>query len=199
MSETKKNLETIQVVSFKLEHSTGKKEDYAIPIEQVKEIRTLEDITQVPNAKSHVKGVMNLRGLIVPVIDVKTKLGFDVNNEIDKDKQRIIVVQINDSLYGLLVDGVDQVRTFSTEDVDPVPAGTVESNKQIKGIVKNEGKLIALLDASPLISNPEKEISNVTSKVSQPTQESKTDEELPEELRELLDEKEIPQSIPVAK
>ncbi|MBM2819378.1 MAG: hypothetical protein HW410_1060, partial [Nitrosarchaeum sp.] len=68
--------DSIQVVSFNIINS-GKKEDYAVPIEQVREIRAVEKITKVPHSEPYVKGIMNLRGSIIPVIDVKEKLGLD--------------------------------------------------------------------------------------------------------------------------
>jgi len=202
--------ETIQVVSFDLERSADNKEHYAVPIEQVKEIRSLEDITTIPKTKSYVRGIMNLRGQVISVIDVKDKLGFDTNSEIETDKQRILVAEINNSLYGLLVDSVDQVMKFSTGDIDPAPTGTFESVKFIKGIIKTENKLIVLLDAVHLINNSEEEISNVKSHISQkPKQEGnstnshpseKTEsankssnnenlkEDIPEELKQILEE-----------
>jgi len=73
MSTQVASADTIQVVSFMLQNQAGKKEDYAIPIEQVREIRSVEKITRVPKSESFVKGIMNLRGLIIPVIDVKEK------------------------------------------------------------------------------------------------------------------------------
>lgn len=194
MSEKQNKSDSIQVVSFGLKYGTDKSESYAIPIEQVKEIRQLEEITPVPNSKSFVKGVMNLRGLIIPVIDVKAKLGFE-ESDVNKDEQRVLVAEVENSLYGLLVDDVDQVMRFSTEDIDPLPEGTVESDGQIKGIIRTENKLITLLDITKLIQGSKEEISNETSESSQIKQKDneKQDEELPKELLELLDEKEIPQ------
>ena len=83
--------DSMQVVTFCLVNQTNnKREDYAIPFEQVKEIRTLEEITKVPKAKSFVRGIMNLRGLIIPVIDVKDKLGFGSTDLSNKSKSRML-------------------------------------------------------------------------------------------------------------
>ena len=194
--------DSIQVVSFSLlNQSSNKKEDYAIPIEQVKEIRTLEEITEVPKAKSYVKGIMNLRGLIIPIIDVKDKLGFG-SGEINKSKQRILVADIKDSLYGLLVDDVDQVMRIPTEDIGPVPSGAFESYSYVKGIAKTHDKLIVVLDVATLIEDSEvnsKDFTNQSSNSSS-SPESKTNvqddtsdnvkEELPEELKEVFEEDE---------
>ena len=189
--------EKIQVVSFKLERESGQKEDYAVPIEQVKEIRTLEDVTQVPNAKSHVQGVMNLRGLIIPVIDVKTKLGFTPIEKTSKESQKILVAEVDNSLYGLLVDDVDQVMRLSPSDIDPAPPGTFEGAQYIKGIAKTENKLIVFLDVIPLINDSEDEIQEVSSvnqniETHEPLPEkiesASIDDELPDELTQVLKE-----------
>jgi purine-binding chemotaxis protein CheW len=124
-----------------------KKENYAIPIEQIREIRAVESITTVPKTKSYVKGIMNLRGLIIPVIDVKEKLGLDSVNT-NSTKQRILVAEVNNSLTGLLVDEVDQVMRIQIKDIEPAPQGTLESHNYVKGIVKSDKKLIVLLDVA---------------------------------------------------
>lgn len=145
--------DSLQVVSFNLNSSSGKKEDYAVPIEQVREIRAVEKITKVPHSESHVKGIMNLRGLIIPVIDVKEKLGLDFGGNINSSKQRILVAEVNSSLTGLLVDEVDQVMRIQTKDIEPVPQGALESRNYVKGIVKSDEKLTVLLDVVTLLED----------------------------------------------
>ena len=155
--------DSMQVVTFCLVNQTNnKREDYAIPIEQVKEIRTLEEITKVPKAKSFVRGIMNLRGLIIPVIDVKDKLGFGSTDLSNKSKQRILVAEVKDSLYGLLVDDVDQVMRIPTKDIGPAPPGAFEALNYVKGIVKTSENLIVLLDVLPLINEEQIESKELT-------------------------------------
>ena len=150
--------DSMQVVTFCLVNQTNnKREDYAIPIEQVKEIRTLEEITKVPKAKSYVRGIMNLRGLIIPVIDVKDKLGFGTTDLSNKSKQRILVAEVKDSLYGLLVDDVDQVMRIPSKDIGPAPPGAFDALNYVKGIAKTSEKLVVLLDVLPLISGEQAE------------------------------------------
>lgn len=148
--------DTVQVVSFMLYNQAGKKEDYAIPIEQVREIRSVEKITRVPRSESHVKGIMNLRGLIIPVIDVKEKLGLGAQNT-NTIKQRILVTTIADSLTGLLVDEVDQVMRIQTKDIDSAPQATSESHHYIQGIAKLDQRLVILLDAEVLLLGKKEE------------------------------------------
>ena len=149
MSTQVLTVDSFQAVTFCL-LGEQKKEDYAIPIEQVREIRAVESITNIPNARSYVKGIMNLRGLIIPVIDVKEKLGLGTHTAADS-KQRILVANIADSLTGLLVDEVDQVMRIQTKDIDSAPQGATESHHYIKGIAKLDQRLIILLDAEALL------------------------------------------------
>ena len=195
--------ESLQVVSFTLENeSNKKKENYAVPIEQVREIRTIENITKIPKAKSHVKGVMNLRGMIIPIIDIKKRLGFGTTNELDK-KRRILVADVRDSIYGLIVDKVDQVFQLSVKNVEPIPTDTFESHHYIKGIAKIDGKLIVLLDILGLFEDPEENSEelftdqfknknsshkNTTSKINDLEKKVTKEDDIPEELKEVFKE-----------
>ena len=182
--------ESIQVVTFTLVNQINKKsEDYALPIKNVKEIRTLEEITEVPKAKSYVKGIMNLRGLIIPVVDVKDKLGFGKTLVNKKSKQRILVAEVNDSLYGLLVDDVDQVMRIESKDIGPIPSDTFESYGYVTGIAKIKNRLIVLLDAAPLINDCQDEtIQDIQSDQQFDTNEKPTIDDIPDELKAVFEE-----------
>ena len=202
--------ESLQVISFTLENeSNKKKENYAVPIEQIREIRTIENITKLPKAKSHVKGVMNLRGMIIPIIDIKKRLGFGTTDDLDK-KRRILVADVRDSIYGLIVDKVDQVFQLSVKDVEPVPPDTFESHHYIKGIAKIDGKLIVLLDIIGLFEDVEQDSEELltdqyenqdsannkttkekTTKNNDLEKKVTTEEDIPEELKEVFKEDEM--------
>jgi len=152
MSTQLVSLDTFQAVAFSLMDSQ-KKENYAIPIEQIREIRAVESITKVPRAKSYVMGIINLRGSIIPVIDVKEKLGLDSGTSISSSKQRILVADVNNSLTGLLVDEVDQVMRIQTKDIEPAPQAALESCGYVRGIVKSDEKLTVLIDAVKLLED----------------------------------------------
>ncbi len=158
MSTQMLSVDSFQAVTFCLVDKQ-KKEDYAIPIEQVREIRAVESITSIPNAKSYVKGIMNLRGLIIPVIDVKEKIGFVSEGQTNSAKQRILVANIANSLTGLLVDEVDQVMRIQTKDIDSSPQGATESHHYIKGIAKLDQKLVVLIDVVKLLIDSNSDIS----------------------------------------
>ena len=140
----------LQAVVFNLiDQKTNKKEDYGVSIEQVREIRPLESITKVPNAKSYVRGVMNLRGMIIPVIDVKEKLGF--SNETTSQKSRILVADVDGKLTGLLIDEVDQVMRIPLKEIETDLSSNLESLEYIKGVAKISGRLIVILDIQKLL------------------------------------------------
>ena len=149
-------VDSLKVISFSLVNEFNKKkENYAVPIEQVREIRNFLEITNVPKAKKYVKGVMNLRGLIIPVIDIKKRLGFGEANVLNKKNYRIIIADVRDSIYGLIVDKVEQVLNISLNDIEPVPSDSFESYHYIKGIAKINGQLIVLLDIIALLEDSE--------------------------------------------
>lgn len=140
---------TVQIIVFGLHSDKSKKEDYGVNIEQVREIRFSENITTVPNAPPYVKGVMNLRGKIITVIDTKKKLGFsDVENNL---KPRVLIVDLQGTIMGFLVDEVSQVMRISLNDIEQNPATTSESEQYVKGIAKTQGRLIVLLDLEKLL------------------------------------------------
>jgi len=141
--------DSFQAVTFCLANDQ-KKEEYAIPIEQVREIRSVESITKIPNSKSYVKGIMNLRGQIIPIVDVKDKLGLSTSYDGTSSRQRILVADMSGSLAGLLVDEVDHVIRIQTKDVDEPPQNVLDSN-YVKGIVKADKRLIVLLDIAEFL------------------------------------------------
>lgn len=205
--------ESVQIVSFSLVNELNKKkENYGVPIEQVKEIRSFENITKVPKAKHFVKGIMNLRGMIIPVVDVKKRLGFGETKELNKN-HRILIADVRDSVYGLIVDNVDQVMQITIKDIEPIPPDSFESHHYIKGIAKVKGKLIVLLDIIALFefeqdsdnSNNQQEIeelktfrnnSEIENKNIQAKDlESTTENDIPDVLKEVFKEDEEKNSL----
>lgn len=143
----------LQMVVFSLHDSKlHKKEEYGVLIEQVREIRPLESITKIPNAKSYVLGVMNLRGMIVPVIDVKEKLGFSSDGIISQ-KARVLISDVDGNLTGLLIDEVDQVMRITSKEVETSLSSDLESLGYIKGVAKISGRLVVILDMGKLLED----------------------------------------------
>lgn len=143
--------ENIQAVSFRLvNQKSGMEEYYAIPIEHVREIRNLGEITKIPKTKSFVNGIINLRGVIIPIVDIKDKLGIG-KTILKKTNQRILVTEIENELYGLLIDEVDQVMVIEKKEIDVSLSDTFNSDNYIKGIVKTSTNLIVILNILQLL------------------------------------------------
>ncbi len=135
----------VQVVAFKL-----RREEYGFNILNVKEIKGLTDITRVPFASDFIKGVINLRGSVLPVIDLKRRLGLQ-DTEYTEDT-RIVVVREDDLEVGMIVDAVTGVITLNSEHIDTAKAVDNENSRFITGIGKvEEERLIILLNLEAII------------------------------------------------
>jgi purine-binding chemotaxis protein CheW len=126
-------------------------EEYGVDVRLVQEIIRLSEITQVPRAPQFVKGVINLRGRIVPVIDLKRKLAL---GEVEPTRQsRIVVVKVRERLMGLLVDGASQVLKVPISAIEAAPEEVVEIDASyIRGVAKLETRLIILVDLHKILS-----------------------------------------------
>jgi len=117
-------------------------EKYALRIYDIHEIIKLQDITEIPNSKPYVKGVINLRGKIVPIISLRNRFGL--SEEPPTKSTRIIVVIQTDEMIGIVVDRVNRVTTF--KDIQPPPAriGSVQGS-YFTGIGSTESGLVSIL------------------------------------------------------
>jgi len=139
------------------------KEEYGIEIEHVTEIIGIQRITDLPDTPEFVKGVINLRGRVIPVIDVRRRFGFE-EREYD-ERTCIIVVNINNIAVGLIVDSVREVMDIPSEQIDPPPAITKGSQSRfIQGLGKIEEKVIIVLDINMLLF--ENELNQIAEAVS---------------------------------
>ena len=127
-------------------------EDYfAMPIANVNEIIRLQKITPVPKAPPFVEGVTNLRGRVIPVIDLRKRFG--VASQAAGQFSRIIVVEQDARLLGMMVDAVDEVLTVPSSSIEPVDEMIVSVDSQfLSGIVRLEDRLIILLDQEQVLS-----------------------------------------------
>jgi len=137
-----------QFVTFKIGS-----EDYGILIQKVKEIIRPKRITQVPNTDEYVLGVINLRGQIVPVVNLKEKLNLDVQSIKSEEEERIITVEIDDALIGIRVDEVNEVIWLDEETIEPPPevAGGIRQ-EYLRGVGRKEGELLVLVDLESLLA-----------------------------------------------
>lgn len=134
-------------------------EEYAIEIRYVNEIFGIQNITTVPNIKPYIKGIINLRGMIVPVIDIRTRFLMDT---IDYDDRTcIIVVNYNDIPIGLIVDEVSEVLNLSEEMVAPPPQTNKGSHSRyIQGIGKYNEQVKIILNIKKLLYDEERATSD---------------------------------------
>jgi purine-binding chemotaxis protein CheW len=129
-------------------------EAYGLEIKYVTEIIGVQEITEVPELPGYVKGIINLRGKIIPVMDVR--LRFKKPFREYNDRTCIVVVDIKDISVGLIVDAVSEVMTIQEQDIVPPPdLNKGSSNKYIKGIGKVGNEVKLLLDCSKLLNDDE--------------------------------------------
>ncbi len=150
--------EILQLVGFKIGD-----EEYAVDILMVQEIIRMMQVTKVPNAPDFVDGVINLRGKIIPVIDLRSKLGLK-RKETDKDK-RIIVVEVSNKTVGFIVDAVTEVLRIPSSITEPPPDIITNVRSEfIKAVGKLEDRLLILIDLEKILSTDEKaELHNIES------------------------------------
>ncbi|TFE25418.1 chemotaxis protein CheW [Cohnella luojiensis] len=118
------------------------KERYAIKIYDIHEIIKMQDITAIPNSKPHIKGVINLRGKIVPIISLRNRFGMEEDPY--SRTTRIVVVNHGEEIVGIVVDRVNQVITFSDIQSPPERVGGVDGS-YFSGIGHSNGGLVSLL------------------------------------------------------
>ena len=158
MDETKQNKnadgqtgELLQLVGFRLGN-----EEYGIDILKVQEINRVAEITKIPQSPDFVEGVINLRGNIIPIIDLRKRFHMP---EREHDKQtRIVVGEIEGRTVGLIVDAVSEVIRLSSSKVEPAPKIVSENQVDyIKGVGKLDDRLLMLLDIDKILTGSDKE------------------------------------------
>ncbi len=137
----------IQLVVFKLG-----REEYGVSILQVQEIKRMMDITRVPHSPDYIKGVINLRGSVLPVIDLKKRL--DLPPADYNDDTRIIIVKVEELVVGLIVDAVSEVSTIASDNIEPPTSVTTGASAQyIQGVGKQDDKLLILLNLPAIVGS----------------------------------------------
>ena len=133
-------------------------EHYAIDSMNVREIIRMQVITKIPGAPASVEGVINLRGKVTPVMDLRKRLGLEAGQE-SKDT-RIVVVEVGGQDVGLIVDGVSEVLRIPVSVIEPTSTIVApEEADYILGVAKLETKLVILLDIGRLLAGGERRLS----------------------------------------
>jgi len=148
--------QVLQWVTFKLQEET-----YGINVMQVQEVLRYTDIAPVPGAPMYVLGIINLRGNVVTVIDTRARFGLPPSDI--SENSRIVIIEADKQVIGILVDSVAEVVYLRASEIDTAPnVGTDESAKFIQGVSNRDGELLILVDLNKLLSDEEwEDITNI--------------------------------------
>lgn len=139
----------IQWVTFHLEN-----EKYGIKVMQVQEVLRMTEIAPVPGAPHYVLGIINLRGNVVTVVDTRRRFGLP-DAEAD-DETRIVIIEADNNVVGILVDSVAEVVDLKASEIETAPnVGNDESSKYIQGVSSRDEELLILVDVNKLLSDEE--------------------------------------------
>ncbi len=152
MSNERKENDPYQLITFSLGL-----EEFAVDILEVKEIIRMMDASRIPRSLDFVEGVINLRNVVIPIIDLRKR--FSMSEKEPDSNTRIIVIEISELLVGFIVDSVSEVFSIDPNDIEPAPSvvSGVDSD-YIRGVGKLNEKLLILLDIEKLLSVDEVEM-----------------------------------------
>jgi len=151
MDTTAMHADMLQFVTFKL---AGQK--YAVEILKVQEINNMKDITPIPNAPGYVEGAVNLRGKVIPVLNLRKK--FHMAEIALSDASKIIIIDVRGIIMGVIVDAVSDVLRISSDVVEPPPAVAMSVRSEfILGVAKLPNELVILLDMDKLLDASEQQ------------------------------------------
>jgi purine-binding chemotaxis protein CheW len=127
-------------------------EHYAIDIRDVQEIRSYSHVTHIANAPEHIKGIVNLRGVVVPILDLRIRFGN--HSPTYNDQTIVIILTALDRVMGVVVDAVSDVVNISAEDMMPPPQlGTAALTGYIVGIASQDERMLIVLDIEGVLSD----------------------------------------------
>ncbi|MGZ0049733.1 chemotaxis protein CheW [Brevibacillus gelatini] len=149
MLDQKEIVSEVKVIVFRL-----KDEEYGVEVNQVKSIEKLEHITRVPRTPQFVKGVINLRGVVTPIIDLRNRFGLE--ESLYSESTRIIIVAVGEVEVGLIVDAANDVIDIPVNAIEPPPevVGGVEA-AYLRGVAKLDKRLLILLNLDKVLSTEE--------------------------------------------
>ena len=140
---------SMQIVSFRLAQ-----EEYGIEITQVQEIILMGEITHVPQTADYIKGLINLRSTVIPIVDLRLRFGLKQKDT--TDETRIMVVNVSGKTIGIIVDAVSEVLRIGQDQISPPPATVAGLGREyLTGLVKLENRLLILLDINKILGGEE--------------------------------------------
>lgn len=138
-----------QLVTFRLQDET-----YGINVMQVKEVLRISEIAPVPGAPSYVLGIINLRGNVVTVVDTRSRFGLPSTDT--DDASRIVIIESEQQVVGILVDSVAEVVELRQSEIDSAPnVGNEESSRYIQGVASRDDNLLIVVDLNNLLTEEE--------------------------------------------
>lgn len=140
--------ESSQFLTFEVQEN-----DYAVDIMQVREIRGWTEATRIPNSPEYMRGVINLRGLVIPIFDLKNRFGKGFTDA--DEKNVVIVVSINERVIGLLVDAVSDILTVKNSQIKNSPSsGDADiEDEYISGLISHQDKMVIILGIENLFES----------------------------------------------
>ena len=140
--------EELQLVIFALAQ-----EEYGLPITKVQEINRLVPVTKLPQAPSFMEGIINLRGKIIPVVDLRKRFGLEAAKRTDDN--RIIIVEVNGETVGITVDAVTEVAQLPVGNIEPPPPDFILDAQYVDGVGKLDDRLLILLEIDKILTSRE--------------------------------------------
>ncbi len=142
---------TLQLIAFSIGEQI-----YGVEITTVREIRAWNGATPLPNTRDFVRGVINLRGTIVPIFDLRARFG---DGKTTPTKNHVVVVMsVGEKWVGLLVDAVSDILTVSKDDIHGVPEGNASDMELLSGIVTHENDMVGLIDLHAIVAGAQNEM-----------------------------------------
>lgn len=141
----------IQLIAFSIGEQA-----YGVEITTVREIRAWNGATPLPNTREYVRGVVNLRGTIVPIFDLRARFGAGVT---EATKTHVVVVlAVGEKWIGILVDAVSDILTVQKSDIHAVPEGESMDSELLNGIVTHDSRMVGLIDLDSVVGQTDEEL-----------------------------------------
>ncbi|HWA19203.1 MAG TPA: chemotaxis protein CheW [Devosia sp.] len=135
---------SLQLIAFSIGEQT-----YGVEITTVREIRAWNGATPLPNTRDYVRGVINLRGTIVPIFDLRARFG---EGQTSPTKNHVVVVMsVGEKWVGMLVDAVSDILTIDKNEIHAVPDGNSNDTELLNGIVTHDSKMVGLIDLHAVV------------------------------------------------
>lgn len=141
---------SLQLIAFSISEQL-----YGVEITTVREIRAWNGATPLPNTREYVVGVINLRGTIVPIFDLRARFGEGATSP--TKNHVVVVMSLGEKWVGILVDAVSDILTVARKEVHPVPEGNSGDTELLSGILTHESQMVGLIDLDAVVGQTEQE------------------------------------------